>query len=125
MTWAIIRKPAAERAAATLTDEVREAFTWDTARAMLDGFPDGGLNIAYEAVDRYVASGHGADEAILWLGKDGARESLSYDDLAARTARFANVFLTTRRETPDSRALTRNAVMSSTVIPRYSAATAE
>ncbi|QPZ90223.1 acetate--CoA ligase [Thioclava electrotropha] len=91
MTWAIIQKSDAERAAATLTDEVREAFTWDTARAMLDGFPDGGLNIAYEAVDRHVASGHGGDEAILWLGKDGARESLSYGDLAARTARFANV----------------------------------
>ncbi|OOY21814.1 acetate--CoA ligase [Thioclava sp. DLFJ5-1] len=91
MTWAIIQKSDAERAAATLTDEVRKAFTWDTARAMLDGFPDGGLNIAYEAVDRHVASGHGGDEAILWLGKDGAQESLSYGDLAARTARFANV----------------------------------
>jgi Acyl-coenzyme A synthetases/AMP-(fatty) acid ligases len=91
MTWAIIQKSAAERAAATLTDEVREAFTWETARAMLDGFPDGALNIAHEAVDRHVASGHGADEAILWLGKDGERESLSYGDLATRTARFANV----------------------------------
>lgn len=91
MTWAIIQKSAAERAAATLTDEVREAFTWETARAMLDGFPDGALNIAHEAVDRHVASGHGADEAILWLGKEGERESLSYGDLATRTARFANV----------------------------------
>ncbi|PWE49581.1 acetate--CoA ligase [Thioclava sp. NG1] len=91
MTWAIIQKSAAERAAATLSEEDRKAFTWDTARAMLDGFPDGGLNIAHEAVDRHVAAGHGDDEAILWLGKDGERQSLSYRDLAARTARFANV----------------------------------
>ncbi|OWY16818.1 acetate--CoA ligase [Thioclava sp. JM3] len=91
MTWAIIQKSAAERAAATLSEEDRKAFTWDTARAMVDGFPDGGLNIAHEAVDRHVAAGHGDDEAILWLGKDGERQSLSYRDLAARTARFANV----------------------------------
>ncbi|OWY06916.1 acetate--CoA ligase [Thioclava sp. IC9] len=91
MTWAIIQKSAAERAAATLSEEDRKAFTWDTARAMLDGFPDGALNIAHEAVDRHVAAGHGDDEAILWLGKDGERQSLSYRDLAARTARFANV----------------------------------
>ncbi|OWY12504.1 acetate--CoA ligase [Thioclava sp. F34-6] len=91
MTWAIIQKSAAERAAATLSEEDRKAFTWDTARAMLDGFPDGGLNIAHEAVDRHVAAGHGDDEAILWVGKDGERQSLSYRDLAARTARFANV----------------------------------
>ncbi|OWY05236.1 acetate--CoA ligase [Thioclava sp. F1Mire-8] len=91
MTWAIIQKSAAERAAATLSEEDRKAFTWDTARAMLDGFPDGGLNIAHEAVDRHVAAGHGDDETILWLGKDGERQSLSYRDLAARTARFANV----------------------------------
>ncbi|KFE36196.1 acetate--CoA ligase [Thioclava atlantica] len=91
MAWEVIHKTAAERAAASLTDEMRAEFGWDKARAMLDGFPDGGLNIAYEAVDRHVLSGHGAEEAILWLGKEGAREHLSYADLAARTARFANV----------------------------------
>ncbi|KEO50759.1 acetate--CoA ligase [Thioclava pacifica] len=91
MTWAIIQKSAADRTAATLTEKVREAFTWETARAMLDGLPGGGLNIAHEAVDRHVAAGHGAEEAILWLSKDGERESLSYGDLALRTARFANV----------------------------------
>ena len=33
---------------------------WDAARARLEGLSGGGLNIAHEAVDRYVAAGHGA-----------------------------------------------------------------
>ena len=34
-------------------------FSWDAARNLLDGLPGGGLNIAYEAVDRHVAHGRG------------------------------------------------------------------
>ncbi|MDE3081340.1 MAG: AMP-binding protein, partial [Paracoccaceae bacterium] len=86
-----ITKSAEERAAATLTDAVRRAFTWDKAREMLDGLPGGGLNIAHEAVDRHVAAGHGAQEAIRWFGKDGSRRSLTYADLAEQTARFASL----------------------------------
>ena len=62
MASKIIRKTAAERASATMPDPdaMRATFTWSDARAMLDGLPDGGLNIAHEAVDRHVAAGHGA-----------------------------------------------------------------
>ena len=36
-------------------ESVRRAFTWDTARGLLDGLPGGkGLNIAHEAVDRHA-----------------------------------------------------------------------
>jgi acetyl-CoA synthetase len=36
-------------------ERVRDQFTWDAARALLDGLPgDGGLNIAHEAVDRHA-----------------------------------------------------------------------
>ena len=91
MSWEPIRKTASERAAATLTEAVRDGFTWDTARAMLDGLPGGGLNIAYEAVDRHLVAGHGDDEAILWFGKDGSTRRFTYADLAAQTARFANL----------------------------------
>jgi acetyl-CoA synthetase len=63
------------------------AFDWSEARAALDGLPDGGgLNIAYEALDRH------ADDrvAIRWLGKDGRRVELTYAALRDHTARFAN-----------------------------------
>ena len=35
-------------------DAAYAPFTWDAARAPLDGLPDGGLNIAHEAVDRHA-----------------------------------------------------------------------
>ena len=64
---------------------------WDAARARLEGLPGGGLNIAHEAVDRHVAAGHGAQPALIWLGREGERQVLTYADLAANAARFAHV----------------------------------
>jgi acetyl-CoA synthetase len=64
---------------------------WTPARAGLDGMGDGALNIAYEALDRHVIAGHGADVAIRWLGRDGERRDLSYAEMNALAARFANV----------------------------------
>jgi acetyl-CoA synthetase len=65
-------------------------FRWDEAARGLDGLPAGGLNIAYEAVDRHLVHGRGSRTAIRWLGKGGERRDLSYADLAAATNRFAN-----------------------------------
>ncbi|WP_372841721.1 acetate--CoA ligase [Phaeovulum sp.] len=64
---------------------------WEAARARLDGLPGGGLNIAHEAVDRHVAAGHGAQDALIWLGREGERAVISYADLAEQAARFAHV----------------------------------
>ena len=59
---------------------------------MLDGLPDGAINIAHEAVDRHVANGFGSVTALRWLGKSGERLELSYADLSAASARFASIF---------------------------------
>jgi acetyl-CoA synthetase len=67
----------------------RRDFNWDVARGWLAGLPSGGLNIAYEAVDRHLP-GRGGDVAIRWLGRKGAREELTYRDLYERSSRFAN-----------------------------------
>ncbi len=64
---------------------------WAAARARLEGLPGGGLNIAHEALDRHVMAGHGDQPALIWLGKDGGRQIVSYADLARDAARFANV----------------------------------
>jgi acetyl-CoA synthetase len=92
MGWDTIRKAQAERASATMPDPdaLRARFTWADARASLDGLPDGGLNIAHEALDRHVAAGHGGQVAIRWLGRNGARRDLTYADLAGLAARFAS-----------------------------------
>jgi acetyl-CoA synthetase len=69
-------------------------FDWTSARRELDGLPGGrGLNIAHEAVDRHVAAGLGSKTAIVWLGKDGARRTLSYATLAEASNRFANLLV--------------------------------
>jgi len=66
------------------------ADPWADAKALVDG-DDNFLNIGYEAVDRHVAQGHGQDLALRWLGKDGSRRDLTYEEMAALSARFANV----------------------------------
>ena len=70
---------------------VCSGFSWERARAELNGLPGGGLNIAYESLDRHLLKGLGSKLALRWLGKDGARRDFSYADLARETNRFANV----------------------------------
>jgi acetyl-CoA synthetase len=92
--WAPIAKTAEPRVRPNLTDyeKERQAFNWAAARSLLDGLPGGrGLNIAYEAVDRNVARGRGDKTAIRWIGRDGDRRDLTYQDLKGLTNRFANV----------------------------------
>ncbi len=72
-------------------DEACAAFSWDGARALLDGLPDGALNIAHEAIDRHVAHGMADKVAIRWIATDGRKVDYSYADLKAQTNRFANV----------------------------------
>ena len=93
MTFEVIRKPAGKSAQTGLSDtEFEQAdSTWKAAKARLTGLPNGGLNIAYEALDRHVIDGHGPQVAIRWLGRDGTRRDITYADLAADAARFANV----------------------------------
>ena len=72
--------------------EARRTFSWERARAELDGLPGGkGLNIAYEAVDRHANSALRNHLAIRWLGKDGDVRDYSYGQLQEMTNRFANV----------------------------------
>jgi acetyl-CoA synthetase len=70
---------------------MQTGFSWDAARAELAGLPNGGLNIAFEAVDRWVAAGFASRTALRWLGKNGERREFSYADLAGLSNRFANL----------------------------------
>ncbi len=90
--WPPIRKRPEDAAGANLADydAAVAAFSWDAARALLDGLPGGGLNIAYEAIDRHVAHGRGGRVAIRWVAEDGRVEVFTYDDLRRSTNRFAD-----------------------------------
>jgi acetyl-CoA synthetase len=72
-------------------EAVRRGFSWDKARAELDGLPGGeGLNIAHEALVRHAAGAQAQQTAIRWLGKNGKIEDYSYARLHELTNRFAD-----------------------------------
>jgi acetyl-CoA synthetase len=72
-------------------ERARLEFSWAQARAELAGLPAGGLNIAYEAVDRHADGDLGSAVALRFVGKRGEISELSYVDLKRETSRFANV----------------------------------
>ena len=93
MEWECIRKRPSDYAGANLQNYecYTAAFSWTQARALLDGLPGGGLNIAHEAVDRHVLAGRGGKLALRWIGHDDRIRDFTYLDLFAGTNRFANV----------------------------------
>ncbi|WP_308367367.1 MULTISPECIES: acetate--CoA ligase [unclassified Microbulbifer] len=72
-------------------DAARENFSWEHELESLDGLPDGGLNIAFEAVDRHAAGERRGHLALRWLDRDGRATDFSYGDLGRLSNRFANV----------------------------------
>ncbi len=71
--------------------KTREAFKWGDIDRDLDGLEGGGLNIAYEVLDRHVETSNKDKIALYWEGKDGETETFSFHDLSKLTNRFANV----------------------------------
>ncbi|MBD0842063.1 acetate--CoA ligase [Streptomyces sp. TRM68416] len=97
MSGETVRKQTPPRVPPNLDDydKTYEAFSWARARTKLYGLPGGrGLNIAYEAVDRHVASGHGEAVALRCVGRDDSVTTVTYRELARSTARFAHVLRT-------------------------------
>jgi len=89
----IAKRPRRGAAAPAMADYVaeRRRFSWQAARAELEGLPGGrGLNMAHEAVDRHAAGPAATRRAWRWLGKDGTVRDFSYTDLGDLTNRFAN-----------------------------------
>jgi acetyl-CoA synthetase len=94
MDWSPITKPRGSlRREPCLADydKARREFTWEQARALLDGLPGGALNIAHEAVDRHVQRGAGDRLAIRLLAQGAAPHNLTYRELSAASHRLANV----------------------------------
>jgi len=86
------RAPIIRKSAAGLRVPPNPPLGFEEARRALAGLPGGGLNIAYEAVDRHAAGARADRVAIRWLGAHGARQDITYRELAALSNRFANVF---------------------------------
>ena len=95
MEWQRIRKRPEDYVGANLQDyeEYARRFAWSQARALLDGLPGGGLNIAHEAIDRHVLAGRGEKLALRWIGRDDQIRDYSYSALGAAANRFANILV--------------------------------
>src|SRR5579872_5161496 len=93
MSWEPIVKAAGDfKVSPNLDDYERfcKTFTWEQARAELNGLPEGrGLNIAYEAVDRHAAGSRRDRVALRWIGKRGSSRDVTYEELSRLTSRFA------------------------------------
>jgi len=90
----VIRKtPSDLRVVPNLRDAEAERadFSWDSVRRELAGLPGGGLNIAYEAVDRHAHGTGGERIAFRWLPREGPERTFTFADLKGLTSRFANV----------------------------------
>ena len=70
---------------------VRDEFSWDQIEKELDGLPGGGLNLAYEAIDRHTKTHRKDKVAMYWEGKNGEQETYTFAQLSELTGRFANV----------------------------------
>ena len=70
---------------------MRRMFRWEDVHRELDWLENGGLNIAYEAVDRHIKTPLKNKKALLWEGKSGESEKFTFFDLYRLTNRFANV----------------------------------
>jgi acetyl-CoA synthetase len=67
-------------------------FAWEKAESEMTGLPgNGGLNIAYECVDRHGKSFRRDRLALRWISKSGEVRDISYEGLRRLTNRFANV----------------------------------
>ena len=95
MTWEAIYKQGMDLAAAANMpdyDTARRTFSWDTARRMLDGLPQGrGLNIAHEAVDRHAGGWRADKVALRFVDQSLTATDISFWQLRALTNRFANL----------------------------------
>lgn len=68
-------------------------FSWKQAEEeLLDFFPDGTLNIAYNCIDRHALNDQRKDKtALVYQGADGNRESHTFAEMKDQSDKFANV----------------------------------
>lgn len=72
-------------------EKVRSEFKWEDIMNDLEGFGDGNINIAHEAIDRHIKTPLKDKVALYWESKKGETETYTFHDLHKLTNRFANV----------------------------------
>ncbi|MEO7666506.1 MAG: AMP-binding protein, partial [Dehalococcoidia bacterium] len=94
MDYAPITKPADDDFAVKPNlwdyDAARAEITWEQILSELDGTPGGGLNKAYECLDRHLKTSRRNKVAMLWEGKNGEQETYTFEEMVQGANKAAN-----------------------------------
>jgi acetyl-CoA synthetase len=71
-------------------EEAAGSFKWEDHAKEIEGFENGGMNIAYEAIDRHIKMDRREKVALFWEGKGGESRTYTFLDFYKLTNRFAN-----------------------------------
>lgn len=74
-------------------DGLAVSTAWDEAKRELSWFDDGGVNLAYNAIDRHVGTPLETKPALLWEGDHGASATYTFGEMSRLSNQYAN-FLT-------------------------------
>ncbi len=94
MDYPTIKKPKLEiiktKPNLPVYQEAYQKIAWEDAMKELDGLPGGGLNIAYEAIDRHAKGALKNKVAMVWEGRDGEIQRYTFEDMRRQSNRVAN-----------------------------------
>lgn len=73
-------------------DQTSKDFNWDkAAKELIDFFPDGTLNIAYNCIDRHAEGERRDKTALLYEGANGEQQRYSFQEMKELSNKFANI----------------------------------
>lgn len=72
-------------------ENLRKTFKWSDAEKMVDWFPGGKINAAYNAVDRHALGKRKDKVALIYDDGEGNATKITFEQLYRQTNKFANV----------------------------------
>jgi len=72
-------------------EQLRKSFKWSDAEKMVDWFPGGKINMAYNAVDRHAKGKRKDKIALIFDDGEGHAQKFTFGQLSALSSKFANV----------------------------------
>jgi len=72
-------------------EQLRKTFKWSDAEKLVDWFPGGKINMAYNAIDRHAKGKRKDKIALIYDDGEGHAQKFTFGQLAALTSKFANV----------------------------------
>lgn len=63
---------------------------WDSIKSELSWFPDGGINLGFNAIDRHTGTPVESKTALLWEGDNGATAKYTFGEMARLSNQYAN-----------------------------------